>query len=239
MVAFPRIELGVAAGRGDDPEGVALEDVGDPVVGAAQADGGQDDRAEHDLPVERRARHDREHLVRRGLSLDGLALRVVQALAGERRRDPGPQDRRVHGLGQVVGRAHLEAADHAVELVDAGDDDDRDMAQGGIGGERGERLVAIHDGHDDVEEDDVDRRRVGVPEPVQGLLAVARLDRLVAQALEQPREQLPIERRVVDDEDASGIRAAVRRHQARPPATAGRALEMAASSSSGRIGLMT
>ena len=58
-----------------------------------------------------------------------LALEVVQPLLGQRRLDPGAQDLRVDRLGQVVGGAHPDAADDAVELVDAGDDDDRQVAQ--------------------------------------------------------------------------------------------------------------
>ena len=61
--------------------------------------------------------------------LERLALQVVQALPRHRGLDPGPQDLRVDGLGQVVGGAHLDAADDALELVDAGDDDDRQVAQ--------------------------------------------------------------------------------------------------------------
>ena len=209
MVALPLVQLGRAARRRGDPERLAVERVGDAVVGPAEAERRPDHGVEHDLEVEHRAAHDREDLVVRGLPVDRLALRVVEALAGERARDPGLEDRRVDGLRQVVGGAHREAADDAVELVDAGDDDDRDVPQGRIRGERGERLVAVHHRHDDVEEDDVDRRRAGVPQPLERDAAVLGLDRLMADAAQQLRQQQAVERGVVDDEDAPGLGRAV------------------------------
>ena len=54
-----------------------------------------------------------------------------------------------------------------------------------VGLERLERLVAVHARHHDVEQDDVDRRRRPVAQHVERLAAVARLERLVADALEQ------------------------------------------------------
>ena len=93
-----RIELRRAAGRGGHPVRAAVEDVGDAVVGPAQPDGGPDDRVQDDLEVERGPAHDREDLVRRGLPIDGLTLGVVEPLPGERRRDPGLEDRGVDGL---------------------------------------------------------------------------------------------------------------------------------------------
>ena len=204
VVALPVVELRAPAGRRRDPIRVALEDVRHAVVGAAEARRRADGRIEHDLEVERRAAHDRQDLVRRRLPVDRRDLGVVQALAGERRRDPRLEDRGIDGLGQVVGGAHLEAADGAVQLVDAGDHDDRQVPQGRIVGDRRERLVAVHDRHDDVEQDHVDRRLLGIAQPIERLLTVLRIDGLVPDPPQQPAEQLAVEGGVVDDEDPPG-----------------------------------
>jgi hypothetical protein len=171
----------------------------------------------------------------------------VEALPGQRRRDPGLENRRVDRLGEVVRGAHLEAADDAVELVDAGDHDDRQVLQGGVRSERRQHLVAVHLRHDDVEEDHVDRRRGRVAEALERFASVRGLDRLMADPPQQLREQLPVEGRVVDDEDSPGQGDAVAGGwgHAGPPVVAavaaevGRARAIAASSSSGRMGLLT
>ena len=167
-------------------------------------------------------------------------LLVAQPLLAERRRDPRPEDRRVDGLGEVVGGAHADAADDAVELVDAGDDDDRQVAQGRVGLERGERLVAVHLGHDDVEQDR--RRPAASPGRAAGRAppAVGGLERLVADPAEQPDEQLAVERRVVDDEDppGQGVRSTLA-SRGSDPGVAGRSCRCAWLSSSGRIGFET
>ena len=117
------------------------------------------------------------------------------------------------------------------------------MAQRGVVAQRGQHGVAVHLGHDDVEEDDVDGRLDRVTQPIERLPPVACFDRLVSDALQQPREELAVELGVVDDEDAAGPHGAVAggwRHARSPAARAGStARASAASSSSGRIGLLT
>ena len=55
-------------------------------------------------------------------------LEVAQPLRGERRTEPRLEDARIDRLREVVGGAELDAADDAVELLDARhDDDDRQM----------------------------------------------------------------------------------------------------------------
>ena len=73
-----------------------------------------------------------------------------------------------------------------------------------IGLEGRERLVAVHLGHDDVEQDDVDRRRrpgragsSRASRPFSASTASWPID------VQQADEEAPIERGVVDDEDAS------------------------------------
>jgi hypothetical protein len=63
--------------------------------------------------------------------------------------------------------------------------------------------VAVHLGHLDVEQDEVDRLRVGCAKDVEGQPAVLSLDRSMAEVLEQTHEQASIERGVVDDQDAA------------------------------------
>ena len=98
-----------------------------------------------------------------------LALVVAQSFLGERRLDAGLEDLRIDGLRQVVGGAHPDAADDAVELVDARDHDDRHVAQRIVGLERGQRLVPVHLGHHDVEQDEVDRFRARVAQRARAL----------------------------------------------------------------------
>ena len=74
-----------------------------------------------------------------------------------------------------------------------------------------EGLVAVHLGHDDVEQDDVDRRDRRVAQQLQGGPAVLGFDRLVADGRQQPDQQPAIERGVVDDQDAAAGHARRRR----------------------------
>ena len=83
VLALPPVELVGPAGGRRHAIGVAFEDVRDAVVGMTQPDRRPNRRVQHDLEVERRAAHDREDLVGRGLTVDRLALRIVQPLAGQ------------------------------------------------------------------------------------------------------------------------------------------------------------
>ena len=159
------------------------------------------------------ARHEGRDLWRQearqlgALSVDGreqVAFVVAEPLLRQGRVHPGSKDLRIDRLGQVVGRAHLDAADHAVELVDARDHDDRQVAQPIGGPQRCERLVAVHDRHHDVEQDEIDRGSLTVGQAVERLAPVLGFDRLVTDRLEQADQQPAIERCVVDDEDATG-----------------------------------
>ena len=74
-----------------------------------------------------------------------------------------------------------------------------------VGLERLERLVAVHARHDDVEQDDVDRRRGRRPRSRSSAsrpsaASTASWPIVVQEADEQP----PVERRVVDDQHAAG-----------------------------------
>ena len=81
------------------------------------------------LQRRRGARHPRD-------LLEVLELEVAQPLRRQRRIEARLQDGRLERLGQVVGRAHLDAADDARDVVHAGDDDDREVAQRRVGLDR-------------------------------------------------------------------------------------------------------
>ena len=106
------------AGRRRHREPVAIGQVDRTVRGAAQAGGLFDDGGQHRIEVERGTVDDVEDLVRPRLAVDVVELGVAKALRGERCADPRPQDRPVERLGQVVRRAHLDAADDAGQLLD-------------------------------------------------------------------------------------------------------------------------
>ena len=101
---------------------------------------------------------------------------VVEALLLEARADPGPQERRVEGLRQVVRRAQLDAADHAVELVHRRDHDHRDRPEPVVGLQPLQHLVAVQLRHHDVQQEEVERAR---PEKLERLAAVAAVATLV------------------------------------------------------------
>ena len=83
-------------------------------------------------------------------------LLVVQALLLQAGADPRLQEHRVERLGQVVLGAELDAAHHAVHLVQRRDHEDRDVAQRGIGLEPLEHGIAVQVRHHDVEQHEVD-----------------------------------------------------------------------------------
>ena len=83
---------------------------------------------------------------------------VPQPLVGEGRLDARLEQRRLDRAGKVVHRAHLDAADDAVEVVEPGHDDHRDRGEARIGLHRRERLEPVQLGHDQVEQHEIDRR---------------------------------------------------------------------------------
>ena len=73
------------------------------------------------------------------------------------------------------------------------------MAQPGVVLEAPQDLEAVDPGHHDVEQDQVDRL---AGEPLQGVAAMDRRNRLVVEQLELLRQHVAVERLVVDDQDA-------------------------------------
>ena len=137
--------------------------------------------------------------------LEVLELQVPQPLPGERARQPRLEDRRVERLRQVVGRPELDAADDALELVDAGDHDHGEVTERLVGLDAFERLVPVELRHHHVEEHDIEGRLRG-GEGCEGLGPGARVDDVVPLRLGGAAEQPPAQRVVVDDENPAGRR---------------------------------
>jgi len=136
--------------------------------------------------------------------LDGaqvLLLLVAEPLLFKAGSDARPQECRVEWLWQVILGALLDAAHDAVEFIERGDHDDRNVAQILVGLEGRERAVAVEHGHEHVEEHEVK------------WLAARNLERLgsiggrggrVPLPLEPAGKRLAIIGVVIDDEDAPG-----------------------------------
>ena len=91
-------------------------------------------------------------LAQRDLLLQVGLFQVAQPLLLQARIEARAQQHRVEGLGQIVFRAHLDAAHRVVDLVDRGNHDDRDIAQVGVALDSLQHLEAVQPGHDDVEQ---------------------------------------------------------------------------------------
>ena len=97
---------------------------------------------------------------------------IPELLLLQARPDPRAEQHRVERLGQVVRRSPLNAADHAVHLIQAGDDDDRDRPQLRIRLHPLQHRVAVHLRHHHVQQHQVERR---LGHALQRLHAVLRL----------------------------------------------------------------
>ena len=133
-----------------------------------------------------------------------LALLVPEPLLLEARADARPEQHRVHRLEEVVLGAHLDAPGDAVHLLDRRHHHHRDVAEARVGGEGLQRLVAVHLGHLDVEQHQVDR---GAARSASRACApvLGERDR-VAELLERAPEEQPVHPVVVDDQEVAGRR---------------------------------
>src|SRR5512136_2871191 len=122
---------------------------------------------------------------------------------GSRARDLLDEAVELRGLERllhVAAGAHLEAPDRVLLLALGRDDDDRDVLVRGFLLHALEELQAVHDGHVDVQEDEVDAFLLR--ELVERLQAVHRAHQLaVLVPGEEELVHLVDERRVVDGED--------------------------------------
>ena len=136
-----------------------------------------------------------------------VALEHVQALARQAGVDARPQQNGIERLREVILRARLDAADHALVVVDRGDHDHGDVAQRGIALHLTEHLEPVHARHDDVEQHEID---VAGAQRGQRLDAVLRGRDAMALALQAAPQDGTVERVVVNDEDLTPARSSRR-----------------------------
>lgn len=87
--------------------------------------------------------------VHHGQALQGLALQGQAYLVAHAHLDHGG----TYGLGDIVGRAQAQAVFLGLGIALAGDEDDGDMGGALLGAQRTQHLVAVHAGHGQVQQD--------------------------------------------------------------------------------------
>ena len=196
------VEVGDQAHRrepGGDPgethdvgeqHGDRLDPVGDGALAAAEP---RDHRGGQDVGEERL-----------GAALLGVELgqivqfALVQALALERGGDAGAQDRRVERLAdEVLGTGGEALAGH-LGMVDAGEDQDRQLRQRWPPAQGEQDLEAVHGGHQEVEQDQIGRLAL---EPGEGGGAGFGQRHLVAGEREDVLQEESVVLEIVDDQD--------------------------------------
>src|SRR3984893_5332327 len=127
---------------------------------------------------------------------------VPQALLLERCADPCAKQRRIERLAEVILSAELDAADDALDFVEGRDHYYGNVAQRRRGLHLFEDLIAVHIGHHDVQQDEMERLCLQL---VQGLSPVLRhCEVLVAFTVEAARQRISVVLIVVDDQQ-SGV----------------------------------
>src|SRR5262249_31867767 len=154
---------------------------------------------------------------------------IVQSLALQAGSYAGAQQRRIERLGQIVLGTQLNAADNAVDLVDSGNHDDRDVPQALVRLHCRQHLVAVHLRHHDVEQDEIERFGV---EQVQSVPAVGSGgDVQIALAGKPTAQRESVVLDVVDHEQR-GVAGA---HDPRPAGVSARILPSSRCSSPGLV----
>ncbi len=92
-----------------------------------------------------------------GVLTAGTAVVTSAAFAGSAQDGAHPQDELVdvERLAEVIIRADLEAGDLVLRLDFGGQEEDRDLGELRIGAHGFADLVAVHIGHDDIQDDQV------------------------------------------------------------------------------------
>jgi hypothetical protein len=193
-----------------DVEGAGRRE--DVVEVAAHLPRGLQAREDLDGHVGRRVGEARRHHAeldlarRRELALELYQVRerlVAQALLLEARADPRLEQGRVDRLGEVVLGAQLDAADHALHLVERGDHDHGQAHEAPLAAQPLEDLIAVQLRHHDVEQHEVEG--LGAQD-LEGLGAVGGHRQVaITEALETSREHVPVVGVVVDDEEREGV----------------------------------
>jgi hypothetical protein len=148
---------------------------------------------------------------------DELPLLVAEPLLLQARPHARLEEHGVDGLEEIILRAHLDAAGHAVHLFDRRQHHHRDVAKARVGRERRQHLVAVHLGHLDVEQD-----QIGTPlrQRFERRATVFREGDAVSELFQGASEQEPIDPVVVDHQQIPGGEATRRDHVGAPRARA-------------------
>ena len=109
---------------------------------------------------------------------------------------------RIRLADEIVGAA-FDAADDVLRVVERGDEDHGNIAQGRIGLDGAAQVVAIHFRHDDIGQHQV---RLALADGGQGQLAIRRHARVIVQRLDQAAQSLRLGRAVLDDQDLDFVR---------------------------------
>ena len=132
-----------------------------------------------------------------------LELAVTLPLPAEAGVDPDVQERGVVRVRQVIDGTERYRADRAADIVERGDDDDRQITQRSVRTDRLEYDEAVHPWHRELEQHQI---VVTVLEHRERSLAVRGDVSGVAEIPNRLDEARPPGRAVVDDQDASGKR---------------------------------
>ena len=132
-----------------------------------------------------------------------VPLGIVGTLPFEAGVDARLEQDGVEGLGQVVFRAQLDAAHHAVHFAQGGDHDDRDMTQFLVRLHGFQDLIPVHYRHHDIEQDEVE---VGALQLAEGVMAIHRQGNVVAILLQAPVKKIAVELGVIHHEDGGFLR---------------------------------
>jgi hypothetical protein len=146
-------------------------------------------------------------------------------LAPDLRAHPSAQDVELARLRDVVVGSHGEPIEHRRAIVHCGEHDERDVTHTRCRLDASTRLVAPDPGHQEIEQDAVDRLH---REQLERLLARAREHDVVALAMQRGRERLQVRIAVVDREDlarAEQARGLATRRALRAPHRRGQARE--------------
>ena len=155
-----------------------------------------------------------------------LLLLVAQALLLEAGADARLQQHRVHRLGQVVLGAQLDAAHDVVQALERRGHDHRQVAQLRVGLQLLEHLEAVHLGHLDVEQQQVEAARARSISSATRPFSAQR-DAMALQ-LQAARQQQAVDLVVVDDQQARAVLS----HGAAPSAPPRRARYSSSSAAS-------
>ena len=130
------------------------------------------------------------------------ALAIAPAFALQAGADPRAQQDGIERLRQIVLGARLDAADHAVGLLQTGDHDHRDVVQTLVGLEALEHLEAVQVGHHEIEQNQIELLDLENLQRPAARIRSGHLVTVVAQAAEQ---QVAVAGIVVDHQDPPGL----------------------------------